>query len=154
MNKGWRDKLTQSTFATNWQISIQVQGSEAQIVEAIGKCQASAVSDGSFQNQCGACAWIIEGLTSKDHITGSMVTPGALGDHSSFWSKAACQYGLLLTLHFLIEEYGTTMGLLIVTCDGWSVLDRLSSSVEIHDGPQGNKVDGLLDLDDLNKATS
>jgi len=26
--------------------------------------------------------------------------------------------------------------------------------VEIHDGPRGNKVDGLFGLDNLNKATS
>jgi len=51
---------------------------------AIDSGQALAVSDGSFQNECGACAWIIEGANADDRIEGSMQTPGQLGDHSSF----------------------------------------------------------------------
>jgi len=62
--------------------------------------------------------------------------------------------------------------IVIATVLGWSILHRVvlgalsllllweavetidnSQVVEIHDGPQGNKVDGLFELNDLNKTT-
>jgi len=54
------------------------------IRQAIDTNKAVAVSNGSFQAQCGACAWIIEGKHLEDRIKGSMKTPGQQQDHSSF----------------------------------------------------------------------
>jgi len=79
--------------------------------------KALAVSNGSFQEQCGACAWIIKGETSADRIEGSMNTPGQTLDHSSFCSKAASIYGALLTIWYFVEEYPTKRTIMIA-CDG------------------------------------
>jgi len=43
------------------------------IWQAIAANTALAVSDGSFQEQHRACAWIIEGNQSEDWITGRLV---------------------------------------------------------------------------------
>jgi len=89
------------------------------------------VSDGSFQNDTGACAWIIKGLSSENCVEGLMETPGLSGDHSSFRSKAVGQYGLLLTLYYLLSNHQGG-GLILVASDGQSVLDRLRSKKSIN----------------------
>jgi len=89
-----------------------------------------AVSNGSFQNQCGVCAWIIEGTNKTNRIEGSMVALGNMGDHSAFQSKATGLYGLLLTMWYLLKEE-STQGVLTVACNGRSVLDRLQSKKPI-----------------------
>jgi len=66
---GWKEKLTLSTFAQNWQLLFHVQGLEEWIVNVIGMSKVSAVSDGSFQHLCGMCAWIIKTLLP---MTGSL----------------------------------------------------------------------------------
>jgi len=88
------------------------------------------VSDGSFQNQCGACAWIIKGDNSLDRIEGQMQTPGQLQDHSSFRSKATRIYGALLMLWYFSKDYPLT-GQITLACNGQSILDRLRSHKSI-----------------------
>jgi len=87
------------------------------IKEAVISGKAIAVSDGSFQNQCSSCTWIIEGTHSEDWIEGSMLTPGNPRGHSSFCSKAARVYGVLLTVWHLMKDM-LTEGTLMVACNG------------------------------------
>jgi len=61
-----------------------------------------------------------------DHIIGTMTVPGSEGDHSSFRSKAAGLYGLLLTVWYMVKD-NPIQGSLTMACDGKSVLDRLQS---------------------------
>jgi len=113
-----------------WNLKLQYSGLMEHLQQAIGFAKALAVSDGSFQNNCRACAWIIEGKTAKDHIKGSMQTPGQPGDHSSFQSKAVGIYGALLTIWYFSQEYPLT-GTITLACDGCSVLDWLQSTKSI-----------------------
>jgi len=92
----WLQKLEQTPLGMEWQLSIHCQGSLEKIRHAIEANQALTVSNGSFQDQCRACAWIIEGKNSEDQIEGSMKTPGQKQDHSSFCSEAMGIYGALL----------------------------------------------------------
>jgi len=127
----WVQKLEQMLLGTEWQLSISSCGSLDNIRHTIDTNTALAVSDSSFQDQCGACAWIIEGETSEDHIKGSMNTPGQKQDHSSFHSEAAGIYGALLTIWYFVQEY-PTKGTITVACDGRSVLDHLKSKKSIN----------------------
>jgi len=120
----WVQKLEQMLLGTEWQLSISHHGSLDNIRCAINTNTALAVSDGSFQDQCGACAWIIEGETSEDCIEGSMNTPGQKQDHSSFCREAAGIYGALLAIWYFVQEY-PTKGTITVACNGRSVLDCL-----------------------------
>jgi len=99
-------------------------------MEAITSGSTLAVSDGSFQNHCGSCAWIIEGNQSEDQIEGSMLTPGCPGDHSSFQSEAAGVYSILLTMWYFLKDY-LMSGVLMVACDGRLAFDRLQSKKSI-----------------------
>jgi len=81
--------MTMMNIFTEWKLQIKCTGSMDQIHEAIRSETAIAVSDGSFQNQTGACAWIIGVDTVANCIEGSMEMPGSPGNHSSFQNEAA-----------------------------------------------------------------
>jgi len=101
-----------------------------QIRDTIKSEKAIVMSNGSFQYQMGACAWIIESEMVADHIEGSMEMPGSPCDHSSFQSKAVGQYGLLITLHYILHKHQEG-GTIKVACDGQLVLDWLHSTKSI-----------------------
>jgi len=61
-----------------------------------------------------------------------MITPGTIGDHSSFWSKVTSLYGLFLTLCYFLEECQMMSSQITVACDGQSVWDRLRSLKSIN----------------------
>jgi len=125
----WVQKLEQTPLGMEWQLSVSYRGSW-KTSDAPSTLTQLAVSNGSFQDQCGACAWIIKGKTLEDWIEGSMNTPGQKLDHSSFWSEAAGIYGALLTVWHFVQEY-PTKGTITVACDGRSVLDHLKSKKSI-----------------------
>jgi len=118
------------TLATDWNLRIEQIGSDQHIREAIHSGKALAVSDGSFQEQRGACTWIIKGENNMDWVIGTMTVPSNEGGHSSFRSEAAGIYGLLLTVWYMVKD-NPTQGSLTVTCDGKLVLDRVQSQKTI-----------------------
>jgi len=69
-------------------------------VAALSKGEGFAVCDGSFKDEAGAAAWIIEDKTANLQITGQWHTPGQSLDHSSFRSKLAGILGILYTLTY------------------------------------------------------
>jgi len=83
------------------------------------------VSNGSYQTDSSAAAWIIEGSTSTNQIQGLMVTPGTTRDHSSFCSEATGIYGILLTLSALHNNTADTTGSIKIACDGKLVLEQI-----------------------------
>jgi len=123
--RGWSKRFLGLDITSNWQIQLEIQGTLDQIKEDIGNNQAIAVSDGSYQQDSSAAAWIIEGSTGANRIKGSMITPGTTGDHSSFRSKAAGIYGILLMLHALYDKTGYNQGRIDIACDGKLVLECL-----------------------------
>jgi len=127
----WQQRFTSSDTATTWKIELEIKGDTTQILAAMQTNQAVAVSDGSYQADSGAAAWIIEGPMSANRIQGSMITPGTTGDHSSFRSKAAGIYGILLTLSALQDNAEDIMGNIEIACDGKSVLERIKSKKQL-----------------------
>jgi len=104
-NGGWLQQLENTTLGNTWNLKVWASSSMASIWQAIASHLAIVVLDGSFQNQCSACAWIIKGKNSADRIEGQMQTPGQPQDHSSFCSKAAGIYGALLMLWHFSQDY-------------------------------------------------
>jgi len=124
-DREWRERFLSSNTTTAWKIQLEIQGTLTQIKEDMRNNQAIAVSDGSYQNDSGAAVWIIEGSMGANRIQGSMITPGATGNHSSFRSKAARIYGILLTLQALYDKTDNTMGRIKIASDGKSVLEHI-----------------------------
>jgi len=122
----WTEHINKMTLVQDWNLKIEIFGSDHIIWVAIQNSKALAVSDRSFQEQHGACTWIIESKNSENQIIGTMSVPGNQGHHSSFRSKAPGIYRLLLTVWYLLKDEHI-QGMLMVACDGKSVLDRLQS---------------------------
>jgi len=70
----------------------------AELIKDISKGLGYTVSNGSFQEQAGAAAWIIEGKDHSNQLIGTIHTLGSGTDHSTFWSEVAGLLGNLLTL--------------------------------------------------------
>jgi len=85
-----------------------------------------AVSDGSFKDERGSAAWIIEGPMLALRLTGQVYTPGHATDHSSFRSEVVGIIGTVYTLTYWPPV--STKLVLRLACDGLLVINRLSNN--------------------------
>jgi len=123
----WHDNLQKGPLGQAWNLQITITGLADQIQDDIRQQKVVAVLDGSYQHVTGAVAWIIEGATSHNRIQGSMITPGNPKDHSSFQSKVAGVYSILVMLQWLLATDPRDTGTIKIACDGHSVLEHLQS---------------------------
>jgi len=82
--QNWQERFVSSNTVTAWKIQLEIKRRPTQIIEDMQTNQAVAVSDGSYQNDSSAAAWIIERSMGANQIQGSMITPGTTVNHSSF----------------------------------------------------------------------
>jgi len=125
-NMDWCQKLRSSEFTLQWGLTINQTGSQSALTNAFSGGLGYVVSDGSFKDERGSAAWIIEGPTSELCLMGQIHTPGHATDHSSFRSEVAGIIGVVYTLTFWPPE--TTKLVLRLACDGLSVINRLSNN--------------------------
>ncbi len=119
------DVLRHSPMARDWNLTLKTVGSLSALIEDIRNGHRYIVSDGSYRNDAGAAAWIIEGRSAAVRIIGMMITPGYTMDHSSFRSELTGIYGALCTLESL--ELGIAPFSCRIVCNGKSALDRIQS---------------------------
>jgi hypothetical protein len=76
------------------------------------------VSDGSFNPSMhtGTAAWILEGISSKVHISGKIITPGEPTDQSAYRSELAGILAALTVINFSTTYYNVT-GTITLHCD-------------------------------------
>jgi len=74
---------------------------------------------GHFQIRAVLVHRLSRAALATDCIVDLMVTQGNTGDHSSFCSKAAGQYGLLLTLWSFMEECPVFKSTIMVASVSW-----------------------------------
>jgi hypothetical protein len=74
------------------------------IAAAIKRRSTIAVSDGSYKNQYGTAAVIIEGDTSLHRIIAKVITPGGAQDHSSYRSETLTIINHLCAFHNIHEH--------------------------------------------------
>jgi hypothetical protein len=87
-----------------------------------------AVSDGSFKDQHGTAAWVMEAETSRGCIVGDCVTPGNPSDQSAYRSEIAGLFAIGLMASVLCEHHHIQSGRITIGCDGLSAL--LNSSTD------------------------
>jgi len=112
-----------TAFSLQWRLQLHLGGPQKALLKALSKGHGYVVSDGSYKDDSGAAAWIIEGQTSAIHLTGAWHTPGQAEDHSSFRSEVAGLLGVLYTLTFWVPM--STKPTFQLACDGLSVIQRL-----------------------------
>jgi len=113
--------LKQLPFAVMWHLKTQVISKLGLLCQDIANGKGFAVSNGSFKDNKGAAAWIIEGSSGSNRLQGTCLTPGAQDDQSAFQSELTRLYGILLTLSYLFPDKGPSIPLL-TACDDQSAL--------------------------------
>jgi len=128
-NQDFCQKQWDMEFSQQWDMSVCLMGSQSVLLDALTQGWGYAVSDGSFKDNNGSAAWIIEGHNSTQRLVGQVRTLGHPGDHSSFRSKVAGIIGVLYTLTFWPPCSGKPD--LRLACDGLSVVKRLTNQKPI-----------------------
>jgi len=130
----WKDKPLNSTLATKWQLHIHISDFAwaDQRCPYIWQGTCSVWCMGHFQIRAVLVHRLSRAALATDCFVDLMVTPGNTGDHSSFCSKAAGQYGLLLTLWSFMEECPVFKSTIMVACNGQCILDCLCSHKPIY----------------------
>jgi len=87
-----------------WGIQHELHDSKEQLVEAICKGIAIAVSNRSFQDQQGAAAWTIEGYNKNNQILSKGTTPGSPTDQSVYCSELFGLWGIFKALQKVLSR--------------------------------------------------
>ena len=88
------------------------------------------VSDGSYKDECGTAAWIIENDEGTQRIQGKVAVPGFASDQSAYRSELAGLYAIVYVVETLIEVYGLVQGGVSIGCDGLSALQQAVSKIK------------------------
>ncbi len=101
------------------------------ITQALKHREAIAVSDGSFKNEYGTAAWVIEGESSDSRMCDQVIAPGGPQDQSPYRSELTGIYSILLMVNKLCQYYEIKDGEIELACDGLSAHDKAFSYVSI-----------------------
>jgi len=102
--------IQQPKVEEEWGIQSQLEGNEHILIGAIRQGVALAVSDGSFQTQVGAAAWMIESATKENRIVGHGRIPSSAADQSAYRSELFSLWGIIHTLTQLTNKHNLQAG--------------------------------------------
>jgi hypothetical protein len=101
------------------------------LATAIKEGDAIAISNGSFRDQYGTAAWVLEGSNSNGRIVGAVIAPGTAKDQSAYRSELVGIYSILLCVKKLCNFFHITQGCIELGCDGQSALDKAFNHVAL-----------------------
>ena len=94
----------------------------ANIAAAIRQGTAVAVSDGSFKNEAGTAAFVLEGNNKRHRIEGVAEVPGQPSDQSAYRSELTGIFGIAVMITTICKIHNITEGSIEVGCNGLSAL--------------------------------
>jgi hypothetical protein len=97
---------------------MEVEDNGIEIAKDLVQGSAIAVSDGSFKNQQGTAAFIIEGTSSTGRLIGVNIIPGASDSQSPYRSELGGITGTVEALHCICVIHRITQGAVEVGLDG------------------------------------
>jgi hypothetical protein len=84
------------------------------------------VADGSFKDQHGTAAWVIEAESNTNRSTGVNLTPGALSDQSAYRSEVSGLFGIAFMIRELCKFHHILAGGTVqINCDGLVIPDSV-----------------------------
>eukprot|EP00978_Attheya_sp_CCMP212_P033691 scaffold137243_cov47-Attheya_sp.AAC.1 len=93
------------------------------IARSIRKGQAVAVSDGSFKDEQGTAAFVIQkGFQRRNRIEMSTLVPGSKIAQSSYQSELGGLFGIVCATANIMDLHNLTSGSITVGCDGSEAL--------------------------------
>jgi hypothetical protein len=94
------------------------------LADAIRLGHAIAVSDGSYKDELGTAAYVLEGKTKMNRIVGVLKVPGLPADQSSYRSELSGMYGIVVMVEVICTHFEITSGAIEAGCDGLSALRK------------------------------
>ena len=122
--------------------SVTINEDKRKIVESIQSGTAIAVSDGSYKDDIGTAAMILEAPTGE-RLTVSMCVPGPPQCQDAYRSELAGLLSILCIAELLVEQFAITDGSIEVGCDGQGALHRAFRDIG-YATPAGKHFDLLL----------
>jgi hypothetical protein len=95
------------------------------VAQAIRDGTAIAISDGSFKEDFGTSALVIEASDSTDNIIAVNVVPGNLDNQGSYRSELAGIFGQITLVNALCNVHGITQGSIECGRDGVGALNKV-----------------------------
>ena len=97
----------------------------AYLAECIRNGTAKAVSDGSYKDDLGTAAFVLEGAIEEHHwILGTNRVPGIEEDQSAYRSELAGLYAIVCAVEDICKYHHIDKGSITIACDGESALYR------------------------------
>ena len=79
---------------------------------------AIGASDGSFKDECGTAAWVLEDSKGEQRILGRLTTPGFPSDQSAYRSEISGIYGMVAMVEGIKFVWKIHKGHVTLGCDG------------------------------------
>jgi hypothetical protein len=92
---------------------------------------AIAVSNGSYKDNFGMAACIMQSHDGFERIIGKTIAPGGASCHSPYRSELTGIYTVLMFASKLCSYYDVMQGSIEIPCDGLSALNRSFSYVAV-----------------------
>jgi len=99
--------------------------------KSIQSFEAISVSNGSYHEGYGSAAWVLEGSTSANRITGVIETPGERDSQSLYRSELTGLFCIILMVTKLCDFYQIREGGITLGCDGESALAKAFGQQDI-----------------------
>lgn len=121
--KSLHQVLADLPSSAQWAVQqVRCSDNGAKIVEAIRNGTCIAVSDGSFKDEYGTAAWVLEGRTSEGRIEGVGIIPGEPKIQGAYRSELGGLYGIATIIHILCQVHSIEQGAVEIGCDGLAAL--------------------------------
>jgi hypothetical protein len=112
----------------NWIQNVRAEDDDViRIATDIQENGGIVVSDGSFKEERGSAALVIEGKNSTSRILADVVVPGDSSHQCAFRSEAAGILASFQLVNAVVQFTGITTGTIKMCCDGESALSRCFS---------------------------
>eukprot|EP00957_Ditylum_brightwellii_P170124 12949595-Ditylum_brightwellii.AAC.1 len=119
----------------------------AYVAEAISAGKARAVSDGSYMEEGGAAACVIEGpVFGKERIYATALVPGQTNNHDAHRAELSGIYMVTQVVNSLCKLHNITEGKITLACDGLEAI-RKSMLVNTSFSSLSSQFDLLLAID-------
>jgi len=119
-------KLRLLAILKDWHLKLTCMGKLHKLQAELEQGHSFVVSDGSFCEDKGTAAWIIEGKDKEHHIIGVWTTPRITQDHRSFHKELWGLYRILINLVHLHPT--TSHPQFHLACDGLAAKGFLNPS--------------------------
>jgi hypothetical protein len=115
-----------------WAIDdLELQDNGEILAAALAGNYAIAVSDGSYKDNFGTSAFVLEGRTKEGRILGQNCVPGHTTEQSSYRGELAGIEGILTTVQLICQLHNLTQGSIEIGLDNTTAIDNVNAQGDL-----------------------